>query len=139
VEAHRGEEKMAIEGHRQGPRGDHKKMSREEMDKEIKETREELNRLMLKWMNATREKGRWRYEWPMKRKVKWPIQQLISRKKNKILRRWLRQVENLRNTEEKMVYICKPEYGESLDEEGREISMKISQRLPGGKKGKFRF
>jgi ribosomal protein L29 len=37
---------MATEGHRQGPRGDHKKMRKEEMDKELNETREELNRLM---------------------------------------------------------------------------------------------
>jgi hypothetical protein len=51
----------------------------------------------------------------MKRKVKWPIQQLIARKQKKMLRRWLRQVENLRNTEEKMVYICEPEDGESLE------------------------
>jgi hypothetical protein len=116
----RGEEKMATEGHRQGPRGDHKRMRREEMDKELKETREELNRLMLKWKKMQQgEKGRWRYEWPMKKKVKWPIQQLISRRKKKILRRWLRQVENLRNTEEKMVYICEPEDGESLDGEER--------------------
>jgi hypothetical protein len=114
---------MAIEGHRQGPRGDHKKMSREEMDKELKETREELNRLMLKWQSIQQgEKGSWRYEWPMKKKVKWPIQQLISRKQKQMLRRWLRQVENLRNTEEDMVYICEPEYGESLsDEEGRSV------------------
>jgi hypothetical protein len=40
---------MATEGHRQGPRGNRKKMNREEMDKEIKETREEIDRLMLQW------------------------------------------------------------------------------------------
>jgi hypothetical protein len=42
VEAHIGEDKMDIEGHIQGPRGDHKKMNNEEMDKE-------LNILMLQW------------------------------------------------------------------------------------------
>jgi hypothetical protein len=47
VEAHRGEEKMDIEGHEQGPRGYHENMRREEMDKEIKEMRETLNILML--------------------------------------------------------------------------------------------
>jgi hypothetical protein len=114
-----GEEKMAIEGHRQGPRGDHKKIRKEEMDKELKETREELDRLMQKMQQE--EQGRWRYEWPMKRKVKWPIQQLIYRKQKKILRRWLRQVENLRNIEEEMVYVCELEDGESLSEE-EEIS-----------------
>jgi hypothetical protein len=44
-----GKEKMDTGLHRQGPRGYHKRMKREEMDKDIKETREELNRLMLKW------------------------------------------------------------------------------------------
>jgi hypothetical protein len=63
------------------------------------------------------QQGRWRYEWPMKGKVKWPIQQLISRKQKKMLKRWLRQVENLSDTEEEMVYICEPKIGESLDEE----------------------
>jgi hypothetical protein len=108
-------EKMATEGHRQGPRGDHKQMRKEEMDKELNETREELNRLMLQWQRM--QQGSWRYEWPMKGKVKWPIQQLISRKQKQMLKRWLRQVENLSDTEEEMVYICEPEIGESLDEE----------------------
>jgi hypothetical protein len=37
-----------------------------------------------------------------------------------MLRRWLRQVENLRRREENVVYICGPKDGESLiDEEGR--------------------
>jgi hypothetical protein len=113
---------MAIEGHFQGSRGSHKNMNREEMDKELKETREELNRLMLQWKRMQQgEKESWRYEWPMKKKVKWPIQQLIVRRKNKMLRRWLRQIESLKDSEEKfpstekMVYICKPEEGENLD------------------------
>jgi hypothetical protein len=37
--------------------------------------------------------------------------------RRRYLRRWLRQVENLSDTEEEMVYICEPEIGESLDEE----------------------
>jgi hypothetical protein len=49
VEAHGGEDKMDTEGHRQGPRGDCKKMSIEEIYKELKETNEELDRLMMKW------------------------------------------------------------------------------------------
>jgi hypothetical protein len=58
----------------------------------------------------------------MKMKVRWPIQQLTSRKKKQMLRRWMRQVENLNNIEEEMVYVCEPKYGESLgDEEGRSI------------------
>jgi hypothetical protein len=42
-------EKMATEGHRQVPRGYCKKMRKDEMDKELNETREELNRLTLQW------------------------------------------------------------------------------------------
>jgi len=40
---------MVIEGHCQGSRGSHKKMNKDEMDKELKETREDLDRLMLQW------------------------------------------------------------------------------------------
>jgi hypothetical protein len=51
---------------------------------------------------------------------------LISKKKKKMLRRWVRQVENLKNTKEEMVYVCEPEYGESLnDEEGRSVGYLI--------------
>jgi hypothetical protein len=36
------------------------------------------------------------------------------------LRRWLREIKNLSDTEEEVVYICEPEVGKSLsDEEGR--------------------
>jgi hypothetical protein len=40
---------MVIEGHRQGLRGDHKKMSKQEIDKDLKETREGIKKLMLQW------------------------------------------------------------------------------------------
>jgi hypothetical protein len=46
---------------------------------------------------------------------------LIYRKQKKILRRRLRQVENLRSTKEEMVYICELEDREILSEE-EEIS-----------------
>jgi hypothetical protein len=95
-------------------------MSQEEMDKELKETQERLDRLMQKMQQEAQ--GSWRYEWPMKQKVKWPIQQLISRRQKQVLRRWLRQVKNLSDIEEEMVYICEPESGESLnDEEERSV------------------
>jgi hypothetical protein len=34
------------------------------------------------------------------------------------LRRWLKQVETLSDTEEEMVYICEPEVGRNLSDEG---------------------
>jgi hypothetical protein len=37
---------------------------------------------------------RWRYEWPLKREAKWPLQKLLTRIQQQMLRRWLRHVEN---------------------------------------------
>jgi hypothetical protein len=59
----------------------------------------------------------WRYEWPMKQRVKWLVQKLFSRRQQQVLKRWLRHAENLSDTKEKMVYICEPEVGENLSEE----------------------
>jgi hypothetical protein len=53
----------------------------------------------------------------MKGKVKWSIQQFISRKQKNMLKRWLRQVEILSDIKEEMVYIFEPKIGKSLDEE----------------------
>jgi hypothetical protein len=70
--------KMATKAHRQGSKGENKKTRKEKMDKELNDTKEDLNRLTLQWKRM--QQGIWRYECPMKGKVKWPIQQLISRK-----------------------------------------------------------
>jgi hypothetical protein len=45
-----------------------KQIRKEEMDKEIKETQEELDKIMQKMQQEGQ--GIWRYDWPMKRKVK---------------------------------------------------------------------
>jgi len=37
----------------------------------------------------------WRYEWPLKRKTRWPIHKLLDRRKKNMLKRWLRHLENL--------------------------------------------
>jgi len=39
-------ENMSIEFHKKGLKGDHKKMSKEEIEKDLKETQQRLNRLM---------------------------------------------------------------------------------------------
>jgi hypothetical protein len=63
-------------------------------------------------------------------KVAYPV--VDFQRKKQILRRWLRQVENLSDTEEKMVFICELEYGESLgDEEERSTEDLVD--CPGGK------
>jgi hypothetical protein len=40
-------------------------------------------------------KVRWRYEWPLKRAAKWPVWNLLARRKQQVLKRWLRYDENL--------------------------------------------
>jgi hypothetical protein len=42
---------------------------------------------------------------------KWHVQKLLARRQQQVLRRWLREVETLSDTE-KVVYICEPEVGE---------------------------
>jgi hypothetical protein len=62
------------------------------------------------------------YEWPLRRKEKWPVQKLLARKQQQELKKWLRYVESLRD-EEEMVHICEPETGKNLsDEEERSVS-----------------
>jgi hypothetical protein len=43
---------------------------------------------------------------------------LLARRKQQVLRRWLREVETLSDTE-KLVCICEPEVGEYLSDEER--------------------
>jgi len=41
------------------------------------------------------EKVHWRYEWPLKRKVIWHVQKLLTQSQQQVLKRWLRHVENI--------------------------------------------
>jgi hypothetical protein len=68
-------------------------------------------------------KVHWVYEWPMKKKVKWPFKKLLARGQQKLLRMWLRYVESLRG-EEEMVHICEPETGKSLSDDEQKRSEK---------------
>jgi hypothetical protein len=56
----------------------------------------------------------------MKKKVKWPVKILLTRGKQRMLRRWVSYVESLKD-EEEVVHICEPETGKILsdDEEKR--------------------
>jgi hypothetical protein len=112
---------MATEGHERGQRGDRQKKSKAEIDEELAEIRERMEQLTLKIQQET--KTRWTYEWPLKRKEKWPVRRLLARKQQQELRKWLRYAENLSDTEEELVCICEPEVGETLsDEEGRSVT-----------------
>ena len=67
-------------------------------------------------------KVHWRYKWGLNKKEKWPVQKLLAKKQQKIVRRWLRYDENFNDIEEELVCICEPEVGETLsDEEGRSV------------------
>jgi hypothetical protein len=61
------------------------------------------------------------YEWPLRRKEKWPVKKLLARRKKRLLRRWLRYVKSLRATEE-MVHDCEPEVGKNLSDDEEERS-----------------
>jgi hypothetical protein len=61
-------------------------------------------------------KSRWVYEWPMKMKVKWPVKELVAKRQQRLLKRWLRHAESLRDDEEEMVQVCEPEAGRNLSD-----------------------
>jgi hypothetical protein len=107
--------KMATEGHEHGQREGHKRKRKPDMDLELIEIRERMEQLTLKMQQEA--KVHWRYEWPLNRKEKWHVQKLLARKQQQVVRRWLRHVENLSDTEEEMVYICEPEVGRTLSDE----------------------
>jgi hypothetical protein len=92
---------------------------------ELIEIRTRMEQLTLKMQHEA--KVRWRYEWPLKRKVKWHVQKLLARKQQQEVRRWLRYVENPSDTEEDLVFIYEPEVEETLNyEEGRAIMVLIN-------------
>jgi hypothetical protein len=66
------------------------------MDEDLTEIRERMEELALRvQQNAKRH---WVYEWPLRRKAKWPIKKLLARRQQRLLRRWLRYVKSLRAT-----------------------------------------
>jgi hypothetical protein len=63
------------------------------------------------------------YEWPLRRKEKWPVKKLLARRQQRLLRRWMRYVKSLRATEE-MVHVCEPEAGRNLSDDEEKRSLK---------------
>jgi hypothetical protein len=90
------------------------------MDKELTEIRARMEELAFQMQQDA--KSRWVYEWPMKTKVKWPVKELLARRQWRVLKEWLRYVEDLR-VEEEVVHVCEPEAGRNLsdDEEKRSL------------------
>jgi hypothetical protein len=87
-----------------------------EMDKELYELKADIEKLELRMRQDRRR--RWMRELPMKKaKEKWPVKELMVRRQRRLLKRWLRYAENLKATEEKMIYHCEPETGRGLDDE----------------------
>jgi hypothetical protein len=73
-------------------------------------------------------KVHWRYEWPLKRTTKWPVQKLLVKRKQQVLKRWLRHAENLSHKGKRS--------GRGLIgfQVGNEKRISGSRRLPGGQR-----
>jgi hypothetical protein len=92
------------------------------MDLELIEIRTRMEQMALK-MQPQEENVHWRYEWSLSRKVKWPIQKLLARKKQ-VMRKWMRHAENLDDIEEKVIHICVPDIGRKFSDEEEVRSVK---------------
>jgi hypothetical protein len=115
---------MVTEDHRHAGRKKSKAEKLAEMDKErdkeLYELKADIEKLELR-MRQDRRRRRMR-ELPMKKaKEKWPVKELMVRGQRRLLKRWLRYAENLKATEEKMIYVCEPETGRGLDDEEDEL------------------
>jgi hypothetical protein len=84
-----------------------------------------MEELKMKIRQDKKSKKRWVYKWPMRKSnVKWSVRELMVKRQQRLLRRWLRYAENLRPIEgEEMVYICEPEIGDILGEENDQRSL----------------
>ena len=59
---------MATKGHWCGQDTDHQQKNKVDIEKELREIREKMEKLALKMKQD--EKVQWRYEWPLKGKAK---------------------------------------------------------------------
>jgi formyltetrahydrofolate synthetase len=105
---------MDTKGHMGGQGKDHQQKNKVEIDKELIEIRENMERLALKMQQDA--KVHWTYKWPLKRKLKWYVQKLMSRRQKQMLKRWPRHAKNISDTEEEVVHICELETEKSLSD-----------------------
>jgi hypothetical protein len=54
------------------------------MDKELAEIRERMEELALRVQQNA--KTHWVYEWPLRRKAKWPVKKLLARGQQRLLK-----------------------------------------------------
>jgi hypothetical protein len=90
------------------------------MDKELTKIRVRMEEISLQMQRDAKTHGV--YEWPLRRKAKWPVKKLLAKGQRRLLIGWLRHAECLKG-EQEMVHICEPEAGINLsyDEEERSI------------------
>jgi hypothetical protein len=82
---------MVTGGHKHCRGEDCTQRRKVEMDKELSEIQAEMEKIALKMKKE--EKVRWRYRWHLKRTTRWPIQKLLSRRKQHVLKGCLICVE----------------------------------------------
>jgi hypothetical protein len=88
------------------------------MDKELAEIRARMEELAPQMQQDAR--SRWVYEWPIRTKVKWPVKELVAKRQQRLLRGWMRRVEDLNEPEEEMVQACEPEAGRNISDVEKE-------------------
>jgi hypothetical protein len=69
---------MATEVHERGQRGDHQNKTKAEIDKELTEIRERMEQLAL--IMQQNAEACWVYEWPIKKRVKLLVKELLARR-----------------------------------------------------------
>jgi hypothetical protein len=62
-------------------------MHKEDMDKELEDIRAKMSILTLRMQQEPQIQ--WRYEWPLRKRVKWHVHKLFSIMHEQQLRRWL--------------------------------------------------
>jgi hypothetical protein len=58
---------------------------------------------------------------------------LLARRKQQVVRKWLRHAENLSCIEEKVIHICEPEIGKNLSDEEEIISTRYLMKFQEGR------
>jgi hypothetical protein len=100
------------------------------MDKELTEIRVRMEELAFQMQQDA--KLRWVYEWPIKRKAKWLVKELVARRQWRLLKIWLMHDEDLNAPEEEMVHVCEPEAGRNLSDIEEERSLEDLMNCQGG-------
>jgi hypothetical protein len=65
------------------------------MDKELAKIRSRMEELALRMQQDART--HWVYEWPLRRKAKWPVKELLARRQWRLLKGLLKHAKILRD------------------------------------------